>query len=76
MLEQGECCEKHQGIILEQVVNRMSVIQINRDNAFEYYSDQLTQDLQRVGLIPSSSATILAHQMPMSDWKSMLTSDI
>lgn len=39
-------------------------------------SDQLTQDLQTTGLIPSSSATILAHRMPTSDWKWMLTSEI
>ncbi len=39
-------------------------------------SDQLTRDLLAVGLIPSSSATILAHRMPLSDWKWMLTSDI
>lgn len=39
-------------------------------------SDQLTRDLQAIGLIPASSATILAHGMPTSDWKWMLTSEI
>lgn len=39
-------------------------------------SDQLTRDLQAIGLTPSSSATILAHRMTTSDWKWMLTSEI
>ncbi len=39
-------------------------------------TDPLTIDLQKIGLIPSSSATILAHRMPTVDWRWMLTSEI
>ena len=39
-------------------------------------NDPFAQELHRLGLVPSASATIIAHRMPGCDWRFILTSDI
>lgn len=51
------------------------------DSAAKYmfcspHDDHLTHELCRLGLQPSSSASIISHHMGRSDWQWVLTSDI